>query len=156
MDGDPVGEGPTDNANGGDDGKPDVAPMSLAEMFTNLCPAYMAMGMSYKEFWHCNTKVHRAYRKAWEQRKAYRNWEMWWQGGYLYEALVKAAPLMRTFGKGRIEAGKYSEEPYPLTQKEADERLAEQHRQKIKQMLAIFEKESAENAKKRKLEAKED
>ena len=63
---------------------------------------------------------------------------------------------MRTFGKGRIEAGKYSEEPYPLTQREADERLVEQHRQKIKQMLAIFEKESAENAKKRKLEAKED
>ena len=81
MDGEPVGEGPTDNAfDGSDDGSAHVTPISLAEMFMELCPAYMAMGMTWDEFWHRNTKVHWAYRKAWEQKKAYRNWEMWWQG----------------------------------------------------------------------------
>ena len=119
-----------------------------------LCPAYMAMGMTWNEFWHCNTKVHRAYRLAWAQKKAYRNWEMWWQGGYIYEALLRAAPVMRTtFGKCKVEPGKYSEEPYPLSSREAEERQEAQRRQKMEQMLAMFKQESAENIRKREEQA---
>ena len=123
-------------------------------MFTSICPAYMAMGMSYDEFWHCNTKVHKAYRLAWEQRKAYRNWEMWWQGGYIYEALLKVAPVMRAaFGKGKVEPGKYSEEPYPLSNREAEERMEAQRRQKMERMLEVFKRESAETIRKREEQA---
>lgn len=155
MDGDPVREGEPNNAEDGSDGGDiTVAPISLAEMFTQLCPSYMAMGMSYREFWHCNTKVHWSYRKAWEQKKSYRNWEMWWQGGYIYEALIKVAPVMRAaFGKGKVEPGKYSEEPYPLTEKEAEERREAQRRQKMERMLEVFKRESAENLRKREEEA---
>lgn len=150
MDGDPVMEGPlVDAGDGSDEGEIPVTPISLAEMFTQICPAYMAMGMSYDEFWHCNTKVHRAYRLAWEQKKAYRNWEMWWQGGYIYEALLKVAPVMRAaFGKGKVEPGKYSEEPYPLTQRESDAMQERKHQESMKRMLAMFEMESAENVRK--------
>lgn len=126
-------------------------------MFVQICPAYMAMGMTYDDFWHRNTKVHRAYRLAWEQKKAYRNWEMWWQGGYIYEALLKVAPVMRAaFGKGRVEPGKYSEEPYPLTKKEAEAAQEAKRRQRMEQMLAMFRREGEENARRRKEEAKED
>lgn len=126
-------------------------------MFTQLCPAYMAMGMSYDEFWHRNTKVHKAYRDAFEQKKAYRNWEMWWQGGYIYEALLKVAPVMRAaFGKGRVEPGKYSEEPYPLTRKEAEAIQEAKRRRRMENMLAMFKRESTENAIKRQKEAEED
>ena len=112
------------------------------------------MGMSYNEFWHCNTKVHKAYRLAWEQRKAYRNWEMWWQGGYIYEALLNVAPVMRAaFGNGKVEAGKYAEEPYPLTNREAEERREAQRRQKMERMLEVFKRESAENIRKREEQA---
>jgi len=157
VDDDPVREGSPDNAEDGSDGENTVTPISLAEMFMQICPAYMAMGMTWNEFWHSNTKVHRAYREAWRQRKAYRNWEMWWQGGYIYEALLKVAPVMRAaFGKGKVEPGKYSEEPYPLSQKEADERAEARRRQRMEQMLAMFKRESAENVRKRELEAKED
>ena len=155
MDGDPVREGSLDNAwDGSDEGDEPVTPISLAEMFTKICPAYMAMGMSYDEFWHCNTKVHKAYRLAWEQRKAYRNWEMWWQGSYIDEALLKVAPVMRAaFGKGKVEPGKYSEEPYPLTNREAEERMEAQRRQKMERMLEVFKRESAENIRKREEQA---
>ena len=158
MDGDPVRGGLPDNAvDGSDEGETPVTPISLAEMFTRICPAYMAMGMSYDEFWHCNTKVHRCYRLAWEQKKAYRNWEMWWQGSYIYEALLKVAPVMRAaFSKGRVEPGKYSEEPYPLSAKEAEERLEAHRRQKMERMLEVFKRESAENLRKKELEAKGD
>ncbi len=152
MDGDPVREGSAADARDGSDGGDDaVTPISLAEMFEQICPAYIAMGMTHYEFWHSNTKAHRAYRLAWEQKKAYRNWEMWWQGGYIYEALLKVAPVMRAaFGKGRVEPGKYSEEPYPLSAKEAEERREAQHRQKMERMFEIFKRESAENLRKRK------
>ena len=142
--------------NGSDANDEDVTPISLAEMFERLCPDYIAMGMTYNQFWHCNTKVHRDYRLAWIKRKQYRNWEMWWQGGYIYDALLKVAPVMRAaFGKGKVEPGKYMEEPLPLTKKEADDRQEARRRQKIEQMLARFERESNEN-KARKEEAKED
>lgn len=117
----------------------------------------MAMGMSYSEFWHCNTKVHKAYRLAWKQNREYRNWEMWWQGGYIYEALLKVAPVMRAaFGKGKVEPGKYSEEPYPLSSREAEERQEAQRRQKMERMLEVFKRESAENLRKREQETKGD
>ena len=150
MEGDPVRKGSTDNAqDGSDGGETSVAPISLAEMFTQICPAYMAMGMSYSEFWHSNTKVHKAYRLAWKQKREYRNWEMWWQGGYIYEALLRVAPVMRAaFGKGRVEPGKYSEEPYPLSSREAEERQEAQRRQKMERMLEVFKRESAENLRK--------
>lgn len=158
MDGDPVREGTPDNADdGSDDGSAKVTPLSLAEMFMDLCPSYIAMGMTWDEFWHCNTKVHQAYRRAYEQRRAYRNWEMWWQGGYIYEALLKVAPVMRAaLGKGTVEPGKYAEEPYPLTRKEADELQERKRRQNIKKMIAIFERESAENKRRNEPEAKGD
>lgn len=158
MDGDPVGEGSPGNADDGSDGgDTDVTPICLAEMFEELCPAYMAMGMGYDEFWHRNTKVHRAYRLAWERRKAYRNWEMWWQGSYIYEALLRVAPVMRAaFGKGRVEPGKYSDEPYPLTDKEAEEQQERKRLETMKRMLAMFEQESAANERAMTKEAKED
>ena len=110
----------------------------------------MAMGMSYHDFWHMNTKVHKAYRLAWEEKKRYRNWEMWWQGNYIYEALLRVAPVMRAaFGKGKVEPGKYSEEPYPLTKKEAEEMQERKRVQNMKRMLAVFERESSENEKNR-------
>lgn len=117
----------------------------------------MAMGMGYDEFWHRNTKVHKTYREAWEQKKQYRNWEMWWQGAYIYEALLKVAPVMRAaFGKGKVEAGKYAEEPFPLTQKEAEEMRERKRVESMKRMLAMLELESAENARMMEPEAKGD
>ena len=150
MDGEPVGEGSPDNAydDGSDDESAEITPISLAEMFTKMCPSYMAMGMSYDEFWNRNTKVHKAYRLAWEQKKAYRNWEMWWQGGYIYEALIKIAPVMRAaFGKGTVEPGKYSDEPYPMSKKEAEAQQERKRQESMKRMLAMFERESAANKK---------
>ena len=147
MDGDPVREGEPENAqDGSDDGRTGVAPIRLAEIFDKICPAYIAMGMTYNQFWHCNTKVHRDYRLAFEQKRHYRNWEMWWQGGYFYEALIKVAPVMRAaLGKSRVEPGQYSDEPHPLTRKEAEALQARKHTESMKRMLAMFERESAEN-----------
>ena len=149
MDGDHLSGEPSDTEGNGSDGGATVAtPKSLGEIFTELCPQYMAMGMSYREFWHSNTKAHRAYRLAWEQRKRYRNWEMWMQGYYAYDALLRVAPVMRAaFGKGRVEPGKYPDMPYPLTEKEAAEREERRRRANFERMLAQMNTEAQTNRK---------
>lgn len=138
MDGDHVKGEPSQNTS--------VQYSCLAEMFTKLCPYYMALGMTYTEFWHCNTTMHKAFRKAWEQKKLYRNWEMWMQGMYFYDALLKVAPVMRaSMGKSRVEPGEYPSEPYALTAKEAHEREEAKRNARLERLFVMLSKESKAN-----------
>ena len=139
MDGDPVTGEPSmfDSA----DGTPS-AQITYAEMFMKICPSYMAMGMTYEQFWNCNTKVHRAFREAWELKQRYRNMEMWRQGMYIYDSLLKVAPVLRPMTKGNVKPGEYPKEPYPLTEKEAHEREEAQRIARLKRFMERLEEES--------------
>lgn len=84
-----------------------------------------------------------------------RNWEMWMQGAYIYDALLRVAPILRaTMSKERVEPEKYIDAPYPLTEKEAKEREIARERAETARMLAKMEAESARELKRR-AEAKE-
>ena len=112
-------------------------PVSLTDTFRKICPSYMVMGMTYDQFWHSNTVVHKAYREAWEAKRQNDEWARWRQGAYFYDALLRVAPVMRAFGKGKVEPGKYPEEPWPLSEKEARarekrDRIAAYNRMKAK------------------------
>lgn len=151
MDGDSVGE-PSNDDDGGAEQK---APPTLGETFLNLCPKYMAMGMTYDEFWHSNTLHHYCVRKAWEEKKHYRNWEMWMQGAYIYESLLKVSPVLKPFVKGKVEPGKYPEEPYPLSEKEAREREEMRRRERMERFVAQLNKEIEKREENEKKEASE-
>ena len=113
MDGDSVTDEPSQSSE----------ETSLAETFTQLCPYYMQMGMSYHDFWNTNTKVHKAYREAYKMRRKDDEWDRWRRGAYTYVAILRLAPVLRaSFGKGKVEPLDYLEQPMPLTQKEAEER----------------------------------
>lgn len=140
MDGDPVTGEPSDS----DSKKTALSATTLAEIFTQLCPHYIALGMTYDEFWHKNTKVHKAYREAWKLRVHHRNWEMWWMGSYVYEALLDVAPVMRAaLSKSKVEPGKYSTEPHPLTEQEAIEQEEARRISRLKQFMNTLNAESA-------------
>ena len=127
MDGDPVEGEPSETEQ----------TTTLAEAFTNLCPQYMAMGMTYDEFWHSNTARHYAVRKAWKVQRNARNWEMWLQGAYFYDALIKVAPVMRSsLTNANVQPGEYPSEPYPLDEQEAEEREERDRRRNYYRMLA--------------------
>lgn len=115
-----------------------------------LCPRYMAMGMSYDEFWNMNTEFHKAVREAFEERKHYRNWEFWLQASYVYDAIWRLSPILRavSFGKTKAEAEKYPDQPYPLTVKEAEAREEAQRRARMEQFYAQLEHESNTQLKK--------
>lgn len=126
MDGDPVEEEPSQKR-----------PITLAELFDSVFPQYLAIGMSGAEYWHGDPKLVRAYRKAWEMKRDQRNWEMWLQGMYYYDALVRVAPVMRAaLSKEKVEPGKYPTRPYPLTEKQMREQEEERQKTMFDKFLA--------------------
>lgn len=136
----------------GDDLESEPSEITLSEFFIKMFPVYMAMGMSYDEYWNGPCWLARAYREAHQMEEKKREWERWRQAAYIFEALLCASPMMKPFVKD-AKPGKFPEEPWPLTQKEADERQEAKDRENYKKALA--QRRAASDAeKKRREEAK--
>ena len=150
MDGDAVSESPSDGKNVSD------APKTLTEVFIKVFPQYLVMGMTYEQFWHGPAWLTRAYKEAYQVKSRNDEWERWRQGAYFYDALLRVAPVMRVaFGKGKVEPGKYPNRPWPLTEKEAQEREAEEKRIRYERFMAMLNRESEETLKKQREEAEQ-
>lgn len=112
---------------------------SYSDVFSQLCPYYMSIGMTYDEFWNGDVSMVKAYRKANELRDKRRNQELWLQGMYVYEALCDASPLFRfTMKKGSIKPEPYVKEPFPITEAEVRERKEREQREKEERLKAQF------------------
>ena len=136
-------------------------PQTLTELFNDVFPEYLAMGMSYDLFWHGPPALARSYRKAWRRMRENRNSEMWLMGMYVYDALLCAAPVMRaTMSKEPPKPGEYPKEPYPLTEKEAKRREEAERRrmyqESLARMNAASERELKRRAESKTKEAKKD
>ena len=128
-------------------------PSTLTEFFMRMFPYYMTLGMSYDEYWHGPVWLCAAYREAYDMRIKREEWARHRQGAYIYYALLCAAPVMRAFGKGEVKPGKYPDEPWPLTQHEADE--CERQREIAGYEKALAERK-AEIARRKEMEAIKD
>lgn len=132
-----------------------VKPKTLSEQFEEALPYYMAIGMSYDEFWNGDCELTKHYRNAHEVRLKQRNYEMWLQGLYIHDAVgVVVANALRKKG---AKAQKYTESPYPVTpmeQREVKRReeLKRYEGSKAKMKLVM----EAINARFRKTEVKKD
>lgn len=91
----------------------------------------MAFGMSYAEYWDGEADLARYYRKANELKKQVWNERAWMQGAYIYEAILDAAPVLNPMAK-KPEARPYLDKPYPLTNKEQEERQRRKNEQATK------------------------
>ena len=87
------------------------------------CPVYMAMGMSYEQYWNWDgdADIYRCYREAHQLRNEQKNHELWLQGLYIYEALLDTSPVFHDFVKNPKPVP-YSKEPYALTKEEQERR----------------------------------
>lgn len=99
--------------------------VSLSERFENLCPIFMNMGMTYKEFWEEDPTIAKDYLKAFEIKRKNKikdkEWEIWKQGMYVYEALIDVSPILHAFSKAKKPLP-YPEKPYGLKDNEDDEK----------------------------------
>lgn len=143
MDGDPVTEEPS-------------KPITLNEFFRAMFPKYMALGMTYDEFWEGPAWLVRSYREAAELKRAQKNWELWMQAAYIYDTLLRVSPVFRPFGKGEVKPADFMEAPYPLTEKEAREREEARERKNFFEYLARMEADSERELKRRAEQAKKE
>ena len=107
---------------------------SFSDLFDEACPLYMAMGMTYAEFWYDDPKIAVAYRKADAIRRKRRNEELWLEGVYTAEAL--SATVGNMFSKGAKHP--YPSEPFPITAAEQEERREREEKAKIERIKAKF------------------
>ena len=76
--------------------------------------------MTTDEYWHGDTRLHKAYRESHEIKEDILNMHMYRMGAYFYGALIKVSPALHAFTKSP-KPEPYFEKPIPRTKKQAKE-----------------------------------
>ncbi|MEG1683711.1 MAG: hypothetical protein RR295_07765, partial [Oscillospiraceae bacterium] len=98
-------------------------------------PYYLSIGMTYEQYWMEDPFLVVAYRKADKLRFERRNYEMWMQGLYTYEAICDVAPILQAFAKSGTRAIPYRDKPY-ATAKEDKTAVDENKKAEDERLLA--------------------
>lgn len=106
---------------------------SFTEVFENCFPYYLAIGMTYEQFWCDPPELAKSFRKANEIRKRRLNEEMWLNGMYTADALM--ATVGNMFSKSKYN---YPSEPKPITRIEWEEKQERERIAKMERMKAKF------------------
>ena len=95
---------------------------SYTEAFEECFPFYLAIGMSYGQYWEGDPKLAQYYRKAYLLRQEEMNHNAWLQGMYIYDAVSTALHnALRGMAKNPPPARDYAKAPYELFKKEKTE-----------------------------------
>lgn len=93
---------------------------SYSEIFEEVCPYYLVLGLTLEEFWDGDCQYTRYARKADKLRQERINQNAWLQGMYIYDALTRISPILNPFAKKGTKAKPYVPEPYPMDSKDDD------------------------------------
>lgn len=110
------------------------ASRTLKNIFEEVFPFYLSIGMTYEQFWEGQPSLVLFYRRADEIRKKRRNEEMWLQGRYIYEAIGSFAEILPAFPKKGAKVQPYMEEPVPITMAEVEERRARKEKERVERI----------------------
>lgn len=113
---------------------PEVKASSFTEIFEQVCPYYLAIGMTYEQFWYGEPEMVKPFRKADEIRKQRMNEELWLAGIYTAEALASTVGNM--FSKG--DKHRYPSEPKPITMAEIEARREREQKARVEKIKAAF------------------
>ena len=88
------------------------------QIFEECFPFYLAIGMSYAEYWEGDPVLAQYYRKAYQIRQEEVNNNAWLQGMYIYDAVSTALHnALRGLGKNKPPIRDYAKQPYELKNK---------------------------------------
>lgn len=121
---------------------------SFTDGFEKACPEFMAMGMTYDEFWNGEPERVRYYREAEEIRQKKRDYDLWLQGRYIYDALCAVSPVLHAFAPSGTQAMDYINEPYPRTYKDFKERQERQMKERAESFRAFVAAKNRERREK--------
>ena len=96
------------------DGGVNIAPNfpTYTAQFNKVFPYYLAIGMTYEQFWEQDCELVIYYRKAAEIKQSLQNQQAWLQGAYFYEAILDASPILHDYVKKGTKPIPYRNEPY--------------------------------------------
>lgn len=87
------------------------------------------MGMSYEEFWHGEFNLVKSYQEAYKLKQEIKDYELWKQGLYFYEALLDVSPILQAFAKKGTKPRPYPDKPYGL--KDVEQETEEDKQKKL-------------------------
>ena len=88
------------------------------EILEECFPFYLAIGMSYAEYWDGDPVLAQYYRKAYRIKQEEINNNAWLQGLYIYDAVTTALHnALRGMGKQKSPAKDYAKQPYQFNNK---------------------------------------
>lgn len=120
----------------------EVEHIFLTEIFEKMCPYYMAIGMTYDQYWRDDVTMPIMFRKAYKIKQEEIKWQTWEEGVYTYEALCKVSPVLHAFAKNGTKPLPFSSEPYGIEkirenrEKEEKEKIKEEEVVKNERMKA--------------------
>ena len=89
-----------------------VKPKTTGEIFIEAFPRYLAMGMSYAEYWEKESWLVKSYREAQKSKNNDINYIAWLHGVYVLDALHNGVPVvLNGIAKSHIDLPKYPEKP---------------------------------------------
>lgn len=122
--------------NDGDTSKT-VSPFPYSEYFEEQCPYYMAMGMTYTEYWEGSNELTVFFREKAKIERKRRNYDAWLQGAYMYHALLAVAPAFNALAKDHTPSD-YLNDVIPQTRGEAEEQRIRRERKRMEEQMARF------------------
>lgn len=105
----------------------------LTDTLNAMCPVYMAMGMSYDDYWNGDPYMAKYYREAHKQRVKNENSMLYLQAQYFYEVMGCMASLYDPFGKRR-KAEKFRDRPYDLFPEDVEATREREERERYESM----------------------
>lgn len=111
--------------------------ISLTELFKEQFPYYLAMGMTYEQFWHGDFDLAISYRKAYELKQEIKDYDFWKQGLYFYEALIDVSPILQAFVKKGTKPRPYPDKPYGLKYEEQESEEDKQRKIENERLKAV-------------------
>lgn len=103
-----------------------------------MCPQFIAMGMTYEQFWDEPPRIATAYQKAYKLKLESQNELAWLIGLYVYDAV--AVVVSNALSRKGAKPKNYLERPmdiFPLTEKEKKRREREEYEKMDRQLQAI-------------------
>ena len=124
----------------------DKKPLSktASEYFHEAFPMYLAIGMTYEEFWEKESWLVKSYRKAQKIKHDEVNYSAWLHGVYVLNALQSGVPvILNGIAKEKIDLPSFPEKPIDFSENQRKKQEQKQMELQRAKMLQIAEQFNA-------------
>ena len=116
--------------------------MTYTEIFDKAFPAYLAIGMTYDQFWHGAPGLVEYYRKAHQFQLEEQNFMAYIQGIYVRDAIAEFVEFYG-FSKNPKPLNKYPKQPYPITSTAKEKKEVDKEEEIANYYLNMFKRHDA-------------